>query len=95
MFRERGKEGERGEKHRCERETSIGCLSHASSWGLGHNPGMCSAWELSWLPFVLRDEAQPTEPHWSGPSSPNTATMQKGIIVRVAQSFPVPSKIYL
>ena len=30
IFRERGREGEReGEKHRCERETLIGCFSHA------------------------------------------------------------------
>ena len=36
IFREEGREGERkGEKHRCVRETLIGCLSHAPSWGPG------------------------------------------------------------
>ena len=34
IFRERGREGEReGEKHECERETSIGCLSYAARPG--------------------------------------------------------------
>ena len=34
LFRERGREGEReGEKHRCERETYIGCLSYAPQPG--------------------------------------------------------------
>ena len=36
IFRERGKEGERQrKKHRCERETLIGCLAHASNMGPG------------------------------------------------------------
>ena len=34
IFRERGREREReGEKHRCKRETSIGCLSYAPQPG--------------------------------------------------------------
>ena len=34
IFNERRMEGEReGEKHRCKKETSIGCLSHAPWWG--------------------------------------------------------------
>ena len=33
-FRERGSKGEKeGEKHLCERETSIGCLSHTPEPG--------------------------------------------------------------
>ena len=38
-FRERGREGAReGEKHQCARETSIGCHSHAASWGPDPQP---------------------------------------------------------
>ena len=38
-FRERGREGEReGEKHRCARDTSISCLSHAPDWDPGPQP---------------------------------------------------------
>ena len=33
IFRERGREGERGEKHRCVRETLINCLSHPPNGG--------------------------------------------------------------
>ena len=32
-----------------------------------HNPGMCPHWESNQQPFTLRDDAQPTEPHQSGP----------------------------
>ena len=39
MFRERGREGDReGEKYRCVREKSIGCLSHPPKSGLGPKP---------------------------------------------------------
>ena len=39
IFRERGREGDtEGEKHGCERDTSIGCLSHARNWGLNLLP---------------------------------------------------------
>ena len=39
IFRERGMEGARkGEKHRCARETSISCLSHAPNWRPGLQP---------------------------------------------------------
>ena len=52
IFREKGREGEREEeKHQRERETLIGCLSHASNWGPGCNPGMCSDWESNQQPF--------------------------------------------
>ena len=48
-----------GKNHRCERETSIGCLSHAPQLGGTHNPGKCPE-------SNLRDKTQPTEPHWLG-----------------------------
>ena len=39
IFRERGSGEEReGEKHRCERETSIGCFSHTPDLGPGRVP---------------------------------------------------------
>ena len=38
-FREQGREDEReGEKHRCERETLIGCLSYPPYWGTNLQP---------------------------------------------------------
>ena len=38
--RERGKEGEnKGEKHQCERETSIGCPLHVPQLGTEPRPG--------------------------------------------------------
>ena len=30
------------------------------------SPHMCPDQELNWRPFTLQDDAQPTEPHWSG-----------------------------
>ena len=39
LFLQRGSTGERqGEKHQCERETSISCLLHAANWGPGPQP---------------------------------------------------------
>ena len=39
ILREMGREEEReGEKHRCVRETSIGCLSHTLNQGPGLQP---------------------------------------------------------
>ena len=35
LFLEREEEGEKGEKHQCERETLIGCLLLAHNWGPG------------------------------------------------------------
>ena len=32
-----------------------------------HKLGLCPDWESNHRPFALPDEAQPTEPHWSGP----------------------------
>ena len=60
-FRERGREGEReGEKH-------LPVASHTSpTRDLAWNPGMCPDQESNWWPFTLQNNAQPTEPHWSG-----------------------------
>ena len=72
IFREGGREGDReGEKHLCARETSIGCLLHASqcmspTGDPAHNPGVCPGHELNWQPFRLQDDVQPTEPHQPG-----------------------------
>ena len=42
--------------------------SHTPPTGdLAHNPGMCPDRESNWRPFSLRDDAQPTEQHQSGP----------------------------
>ena len=67
LFLERGRKREsEGEKHQCERETSLGCLSHTPSGDLVHNSGMCPGLESSQQPFGLRDDAGPTtEPHHS------------------------------
>ena len=72
IFRERGREGERqGEKHQCEKETTICGLSYISHVRLNLdracNPGMCPDWELNWQPFALQDVIQPIEPHQSEP----------------------------
>ena len=69
-FKEKGRKGEReGEKHRCARETSISCLLHASQLGASPNPGTCPDWESNQRPFSLWDDAQPTEPLQSAPTS--------------------------
>ena len=64
IFRERGR---KEEKHQCERETLIGCLSHTPKMGSWPTtPGMCPDQELNQQPFSLWHDAQPTEPHQSG-----------------------------
>ena len=61
IFRERGKEGERGEKHQCV------VASHAPPTGdLACNPCVCPNWELNWRPFGSQDGTQSTEPHQPG-----------------------------
>ena len=46
IFRERGREEERGEKHQCL------VASHTPPTGdLAHNPGMCPDWESNQQPF--------------------------------------------
>ena len=60
MFRERQREGEReGEKHGW-----VASHTHLDQpdWDLGTHPD----WEAHRLPSILRDDTQPTEPHWSG-----------------------------
>ena len=37
-FREKEREGERGERHRCVRDTWISCFLHALNWGPGPQP---------------------------------------------------------
>ena len=60
-FREKGKKGEREEeRHRCKRETSIGCLSHVPDWGPNRNLSTCPDPASNQRPFgFLRDAAQP------------------------------------
>ena len=54
ILREREREGEReGEKHRCVRQTWVGCSDRG----------------LKWSPFRWRDDGQPTEPQWPWLSS--------------------------
>ena len=49
------------EKHQCERETLIGCLSMCPYQGHTHNTDMCPEWESDQPPFALQDDAQPTD----------------------------------
>ena len=67
IFRERRREEEReGENHQRERGTSTCCLSNMPRLGTKPATQACA---LARWPFALRDDAQPTEPHWSGHSS--------------------------
>ena len=43
------------------------CLSHSPAGNQAHNPGMCPDRESKWRTFSLQEEAQPTEPHQTGP----------------------------
>ena len=68
-FREEGRKGEKErEKHWCERETSIRCLSYAPvpdqdrTRNLDMHPDLNQTLDLSVHSTVL----QPTEPHWPG-----------------------------
>ena len=60
IFRERGG----GEKER-ERNIDWLPLIGAPPGDKTQNPGICPDRESNWQPFALRDNAQPTEPHWS------------------------------
>ena len=55
IFRERGREGER---HRCVREISVGCLLYTPNWGLVCHPGMCPNEESNQQLCSLQDEDQ-------------------------------------
>ena len=61
IFRERGREGEVGEKHRC---VVVSCTSLTGD--LACNPGMCPDWEPNQRPFGLQSGAKSTEPHQPG-----------------------------
>ena len=57
--------GEGGRKRR--KETSVcGCLSHAPTRDLAHNPGLCRDWEWNWWPFGSQAGAQATEQYQTG-----------------------------
>ena len=58
---------ERGEGREKEREISVcGCLSHAPTGDLAHNPGMCPDWELKPVTLWSIARAQSTELHQQG-----------------------------
>ena len=66
LFLKRGK----GEK---ERERNINMrninqlrLARAPTRDRTHNPGVHPDWNRTQRPVTLWDDAQPTEPHWSG-----------------------------
>ena len=59
-------EGGGGEISMGERDIDQGPLVRALTRDRTCNPGTYPDWESNQRPFVLRDDAQPTEPHWSG-----------------------------
>ena len=64
LFSER-REGR--EKERERNTDQIGCLLFALPiWGRTRNLGLCPNQESNQQPFALQDDAQLTEPHWSG-----------------------------
>ena len=66
FFRERGREGERGQKHQCV------VTSHVPPTGdLAHSPGMRPDRESNQRPFGLQAHAQSIEPH--PPRFPSTS----------------------
>ena len=63
LFREGEGREKKGEKHQC---VVVSCMPPTGD--LACNTGMCPGLALDWwLPFGLWDNAQPTEPHQSGP----------------------------
>ena len=68
IFRERKNQEEReAEKHWCVRKTLVSCLSHILQQGTGLPSNQQRYdWELNrWL-YAFWNNAQPTEPRWSG-----------------------------
>ena len=61
IFRERGREGERGEKHQCVVAYHVPPTGH-----LACIPGMCPDWESNWRPFGFQASTQSTESHQPG-----------------------------
>ena len=58
-FLERGREGEKGEKH----QLAASCMPPTRD--LVRNPDMCPDWESNQRVFSLQDYAQPTDLHHS------------------------------
>ena len=56
---------ERGEGKEKERERNM-CKRNIDRFPLAH-PSMCPGQESTWRPFAVQDDAQPAEPHQSGP----------------------------
>ena len=61
-FQREGEKKREGENHWCERETSIGCLSHSPNKDRTWDPCICPDWESNWRPFTSLQADQPTEP---------------------------------
>ena len=57
--------GGRREKER-ERNIHQLPLRYTPHWDRTCNPGTCPDWESNRRPFAFQDNAQSTEPHWSG-----------------------------
>ena len=90
--KERSEGGEReGEKHQCDRETSIGYLSNAPIGGQACNPGMCPEQESNQQPLGLWDDTQPTEPHQSGQNHPTFVQSGRAVL----HCRRVPSSCYM
>ena len=64
LFLERGEEREKERERNMDVREKHFQLPHIRDWTC--NPGMCSDWKPNWRPFALQDDAQPTEPRWSG-----------------------------
>ena len=45
-------------------------FAHAQTGDQVRSPGTYTDWELNWWSFALQSDAQPTEPHSSGPNGP-------------------------
>ena len=63
IFRERGREVERGEKLQRVVASPV-----PTTRDLARNPGMCPDWELNQRPFGLQAGTQSAEPHQPGPA---------------------------
>ena len=67
LFSERGEgRGKEGEKHRCERATSISCLLLTPNWGPGPQHKHVLRQGLKQWAFGSQAGAQSTEPHQPG-----------------------------
>ena len=66
FFRERGRKGERERNINGREYTDQLPLIRTPAWDWTHHPGMCADGELKQWPFTSPDNAQLTEPHWSG-----------------------------